>query len=30
MPFEAEISVARYYWVRVIIYVKDLRAFEDH
>jgi hypothetical protein len=30
MPFDAEISIARYYWIRVVIYVKDLRVLEGH
>jgi hypothetical protein len=28
MSFEAEISITRYYWIRVVIYDKDLRALK--
>jgi hypothetical protein len=30
MLFEAEISVVWYYWIHVVIYVKDLRTLDDH
>jgi hypothetical protein len=30
MPFEAEISIVRHYWICIVIYVKDLRVLEGH